>query len=871
MRALFLLFVVLLTGGAILVAIPSVEKLLAEAPATEPSSTEPEAARVEEPKVDAPEPERLAAEEPATPEELSEEAEKAEAPADDTTLSVEEIFKAPDRDENLFPIPANLGPAVAFWTRIYSDVDTRGGLIHDNLHMDVVYSMLDLNFEPMPEPVIERNLSYFRNLLWGLAKGKREDLNCDEQRLLAIWGGEPSALKAAAERIRFQRGQSDRFLHGLNRSAAWRSHILETLEEQKLPRELAALPHVESSFHPRVVSHAGAAGLWQFMPATGRRYMRVDELMDERFDPFKASEAAAQLLKHNHSVLRSWPLALTAYNHGLSGVYSLTKRFSTKDIGEIVGRSNGNRGLGFASRNFYTSFLAALEVSDHPRRYFPALHPRPPAEPSGLELNAFMPADSLAKSLGLEQEVLQKHNPVLQISVWSGSKYIPKGYRVVLPPEYDLAGSAEKLRLAEQESGSSEQKPDISHKVKAGDTLSTIAGKYGISTAELIAMNTLGKNNRIRVGQSLRLPGGKQPAPDALPQGQETAGGTPEKAPPVMADIKPEDAVILAANKAASPAGEKRPAQAHPAAESAKAEPEKPNPADLNELANKQETASEPSPNNPEIADKDRPAEEEPEKAAPADLNPLTGKQEAVAESAPNNPEVAKEQPKPEAESKPKLATGEEKAANEEPEAKEEEPQQTADPSDYRVADDGTIEVQAAETLGHYSAWLDILADRLKKANGRRFTLAIGHRMRLVFAKVNKKSFEQKRRAYHDAMQSSFFNRYRIAATREHRISNGDSLWWLAIRRYDLPLWLLRQYNPDLEIESALPRGTVVKIPVVEKISGKPGPKQSKTERKPEQVVQAKKPGKYDLKVSAFRPVPGRSSKDKSQRSAARP
>ena len=83
-----------------------------------------------------------------------------------------------------------------------------------------------------------------------------------------------------------------------------------------VPRELVALPHVESSFNPRAYSHVGAAGLWQFMRSTGRRYMRVDDVVDERMDPHKASVAAARLLGFNYRQIDSWPLAITAYNHG---------------------------------------------------------------------------------------------------------------------------------------------------------------------------------------------------------------------------------------------------------------------------------------------------------------------------------------------------------------------------------------------------------------------------------------------------------------------------------------------------------------------------------------------------------------------------
>ena len=132
------------------------------------------------------------------------------------------------------------------------------------------------------------------------------------------------------------------------------------------------LPHVESSFNPRAYSKVGAAGLWQFMRSTGRRYMRIDGAVDDRLDPFRSTEAAAQLLAYNYRVLGTWPLALTAYNHGTAGMRRAKETLGTDDIVRIV-RNYTSRTFGFASRNFYVSFLAALEIDRNPEKYFGSL------------------------------------------------------------------------------------------------------------------------------------------------------------------------------------------------------------------------------------------------------------------------------------------------------------------------------------------------------------------------------------------------------------------------------------------------------------------------------------------------------------------
>ena len=139
------------------------------------------------------------------------------------------------------------------------------------------------------------------------------------------------------------------------RSSSYATHIAETFANLGLPPELAVLPHVESSFNANAYSKVGAAGLWQFMRSTGRRYMRVDDAVDERLDPYRSTEAAAQLLAYNYRVLGSWPLALTAYNHGAAGMRRAKESVGTDDFVKI-NRTYNSRTFGFASRNFFPSF-----------------------------------------------------------------------------------------------------------------------------------------------------------------------------------------------------------------------------------------------------------------------------------------------------------------------------------------------------------------------------------------------------------------------------------------------------------------------------------------------------------------------------------
>jgi membrane-bound lytic murein transglycosylase D len=140
-----------------------------------------------------------------------------------------------------------------------------------------------------------------------------------------------------------------------------------------------------------------------------------------------------------------------------------------------------------------------------------------------------------------------------------------------------------------------------------------------------------------------------------------------------------------------------------------------------------------------------------------------------------------------------------------------------ADPSDYLVSADGTVEVQAAETLGHYADWLELRTQELRDLNGYTFRqpLVIGHRVRLKFADVDANQFAARRIAFHREIQEAFFIRYRITDTTIHQMRRGESLFVLTLRRYKIPIWLLRQYNPDLDLDLVQP-GTQIVFPQIE-------------------------------------------------------
>ena len=313
-----------------------------------------------------------------------------------------------------------------FWIRVYTEVTTDQGLLHDDWNLGLVYEVL--RFDPAASPAqrerrVAEAKARYTGLLKRFAAGSTDDLTPHEQRILHAFGDQagPRDFRDAIERIRFQLGQADRFHEGLIRAAVWEKEIARTLTQHGVPAEIAALPHVESSFNLAAYSKVGAAGLWQFMPSTAKRFMRVDSVVDQRLDPYTATEAAANLMLYNYRLLGTWPLAVTAYNHGPGGLRRAQDELGSSDIAVIVKRYQGAT-FGFASRNFYVAFLAALEVDRNADKYFGPITRLPDTESTPVELPDYIPVEALAKAFKVDMGALRVLNPALRPPIWSGSQ-----------------------------------------------------------------------------------------------------------------------------------------------------------------------------------------------------------------------------------------------------------------------------------------------------------------------------------------------------------------------------------------------------------------------------------------------------------------
>lgn len=375
-------------------------------------------------------------------------------------------------DKNLFPCPENLKANVDFWENIYSKYESKQGLIHHQDSLSITYEIIDISgMSPRRQKKI-------------LQKKRKSYSN--------------------GESIRLQKGMKNKYRAGLKRSGRYLERIRQIFKSFDLPERLIYLPHVESSFNYRAYSHKGAAGIWQFIRSTGRSYLRVDYLIDQRLDPVASSYAAAKLLKRNFETLQSWPLALTAYNHGLHGMTRAVKETGTRDIGRIVAEYKGRR-FRFASRNFYAEFLAASKIAMNYRDYFGNVEMENPMEYREIKLKRKLYPQDIAKALGLSLDTFKTYNLSLRPALYNRRRKIPKDFTIKLPVDISMNVDSALAAIPEPVVSDKDEAP-VYYKIRRGDNLLTIAKVFDVSLTELAETNGINRGTRIYAGQILLIP-----------------------------------------------------------------------------------------------------------------------------------------------------------------------------------------------------------------------------------------------------------------------------------------------------------------------------------------------------------------------------
>lgn len=299
----------------------------------------------------------------------------------------------------------------------------------------------------------------------------------------------------------------------IRRSTIYFPIIEAYLKKYNLPDELKYLAIVESGLNPQIISRAGAGGLWQFMPYTGNMYkLHQDWYIDERFDPYKSTEAACKYLSSMYNMFGDWELALAAYNSGPGNVRkAIRKSGYKKGFWEIY------RYLPRETRSYVPQFVAIAYTLNYAEEY--NLIPSEPAyfiEQDTIMMKGYANLKTLASNLSICYEDIQLLNPNLKRF---GVKSTKKQYPIRLPIDKieearanrdtlfhlaALSGKKDLEYMARNSAGSTYGRDKHVYKVKSGDVLGTIAVRYSVRVSDIKKWNRL-SSNTIRIGQHLNI------------------------------------------------------------------------------------------------------------------------------------------------------------------------------------------------------------------------------------------------------------------------------------------------------------------------------------------------------------------------------
>lgn len=304
------------------------------------------------------------------------------------------------------------------------------------------------------------------------------------------------------------------------RASRYLPTMREIFREHGLPLDLLNLAFIESAFSPRALSRAKAAGIWQFMESTGRLYgLRKTRWLDERRDPEKATHAAAKYLKALYEMFGSWPLALAAYNAGEGKIQRRIERQRTRDFWALR--------LPRETSLFVPAFMAMTVIAKEPGRY--GFSP-PEEEPLRYETVMIrQPTDLkvIARAAGTSVEVIWDLNP--ELTRWATPLHLAE-YEIRVP-----TGSRDRVLQYLAQLPKEERLTHREHRVRKGETVASIARRYGITIESLAELNGLRRHQPLRAGMVLSIP----PAERTLAQRSPSADGASDRA--TVYRVKPGD------------------------------------------------------------------------------------------------------------------------------------------------------------------------------------------------------------------------------------------------------------------------------------------------------------------------------------------
>jgi membrane-bound lytic murein transglycosylase D len=330
-----------------------------------------------------------------------------------SSLPIKSKFKADD----------TLQSRVDFWVDIYSYYTTSQGVFHNIHDPSLIYGEVDLTD-------IRQNSVLSESSKQRLSQKK---IKLRREKLIAQF-----KIKNP-KTLRLQMGLKDRMQTAMFLSGKYLSMMEKVFKEKGLPSELTRLVFVESSFNVFAQSKVGASGLWQIMPSVGRAEGYVQKYYDKRNHPYYATQLAANMLKKNYQSLQSWPLAITAYNHGLTGVKRMKNKVGSDGISDLIDADAPTKNWGFASENFYACFLAVLEIERNAKDFFGSdLIQSKPLKVQNIYLKIAMNKKNILRLYDGNLKKFKSYNPHLHVAQFKSKKYFPAGTPLIIPNNKNL-------------------------------------------------------------------------------------------------------------------------------------------------------------------------------------------------------------------------------------------------------------------------------------------------------------------------------------------------------------------------------------------------------------------------------------------------
>lgn len=301
-----------------------------------------------------------------------------------------------------------------------------------------------------------------------------------------------------AEIDSFTTGREKRFfIEAYKRSGKYRKQIVSEIKKVGLPVELSWLPLIESGFKPQALSKARALGLWQFIPSTGYKFgLKRDTYIDERLDPLKATKAAIAYLKELHHLFGDWSTVLAAYNCGEGRVLRIIR---AQNVNYLDNFWDLYEKLPRETARYVPRFLACLHIVNHPEKYgLDNISVDPPLEYESISIRKQIQLKDAATSMNVPEPVLVELNPELRYKILPDNEYVlrvPKKRGALLLANIDAIPVSKIMR-----------RDFLRHRVKPGETLSTIARRYRTNVKKIARVNKIQKCGYIVAGKVLKIP-----------------------------------------------------------------------------------------------------------------------------------------------------------------------------------------------------------------------------------------------------------------------------------------------------------------------------------------------------------------------------